>query len=81
MPITRRMIGAVLGALVVYAALRLIALAAFRRLRSFRLSEWVLAVTTTLAVLALALGLWLWLGYGIASKVVMAVLIIFFPAR
>lgn len=44
---------AVLGALVVYAALRLIDLAAFRRLRSFRVSEWMLAVTTTLAVLVL----------------------------
>ncbi|OBF31359.1 sulfate transporter [Mycolicibacterium peregrinum] len=44
---------AALGALVVYAALRLIDVAEFRRLASFRRSELVLAVATTVAVLGL----------------------------
>ena len=43
---------AALGAVVVYAALRLIDVAEFRRLASFRRSELVLAVTTTAGVLA-----------------------------
>lgn len=59
---------AVLGALVVYAALRLIDVAAFRRLRSFRLSEWVLAVTTTLAVLVLGAL------YGVLAAIAVSVL-------
>ncbi|MHA6783029.1 SulP family inorganic anion transporter [Pseudonocardia saturnea] len=42
---------AALGAVVVYAALRLIDLAAFRRIAQFRRSELVLALTTTVAVL------------------------------
>lgn len=42
---------AALGALVVYAALRLIDIAEFRRLARFRRSELILAVATTVAVL------------------------------
>ncbi|MFF0341462.1 SulP family inorganic anion transporter [Kribbella sp. NPDC004875] len=42
-----------LGALVVYAALRLIDLAEFRRIASFRRSELVLAAATTIGVVAL----------------------------
>ncbi|WP_232662091.1 SulP family inorganic anion transporter [Pseudonocardia sp. TRM90224] len=42
---------AALGAVVVYAALRLIDIAAFRRIARFRNSELVLALTTTVAVL------------------------------
>lgn len=59
---------AVLGALVVYAALRLIDIPAFRRLRSFRLSEWALAVTTTLAVLVLGAL------YGVLAAIAVSVL-------
>ncbi|MBN3457166.1 SulP family inorganic anion transporter [Mycolicibacterium sp.] len=44
---------AALGALVVYAALRLIDIAEFRRLARFRHSELILAVATTVAVLGL----------------------------
>lgn len=44
---------AALGALVVYAALRLIDVAEFRRLARFRRSELLLAVATTVAVLSL----------------------------
>ncbi|MHC9291146.1 SulP family inorganic anion transporter [Mycobacterium sp. LTG2003] len=44
---------AALGALVVYAALRLIDIPEFRRLARFRRSELVLAVATTVAVLGL----------------------------
>lgn len=44
---------AALGALVVYAALRLIDVAEFRRLARFRRSELLLAVATTVAVLGL----------------------------
>ncbi|MGV0811309.1 sulfate permease [Mycolicibacterium boenickei] len=44
---------AALGALVVYAALRLIDVAEFRRLARFRRSELILAVATTVAVLGI----------------------------
>ncbi|MGW1344480.1 SulP family inorganic anion transporter [Kribbella sp. NPDC002412] len=44
---------AALGALVVFAALRLIDLAEFRRIATFRLSELVLALATTAGVIAL----------------------------
>ncbi|MFI7063629.1 SulP family inorganic anion transporter [Kribbella sp. NPDC050124] len=44
---------AALGALVVFAALRLIELAEFRRIARFRLSELVLALATTAGVIAL----------------------------
>lgn len=46
---------AALGALVVYAALRLIDVDAFRRLARFRRSELVLAVATTVAVLGIGM--------------------------
>ncbi|ORA56771.1 sodium-independent anion transporter [Mycolicibacterium chubuense] len=59
---------AVLGALVVYAALRLIDIAQFRRLRRFRLSEWLLAVTTTVAVLAFGAL------YGVLAAIAVSVL-------
>lgn len=44
---------AALGAIVVYAATRLVDVAEFRRIARFRRSELLLALTTTLAVLAL----------------------------
>lgn len=44
---------AALGAIVVYAATRLVDVAEFRRIARFRLSELFLALTTTVAVLAL----------------------------
>lgn len=65
------MIGALLGALTA------IALAASKRL--LRLVMPLLVFTQAVPVFALAPILTLWLGYGIASKVMMAVLIIFFP--
>ncbi len=46
---------AALGAVVVYAALRLIDIAEFRRLASFRRTEFLLALATTLAVLVVGL--------------------------
>ena len=46
---------AALGALVVYAALRLIDIDAFRRLARFRRSELVLAIATTVAVLGIGM--------------------------
>lgn len=46
---------AALGALVVYAALRLIDIGEFRRLARFRRSELILAIATTVAVLALGM--------------------------
>ena len=59
---------AVLGALVVYAALRLVDIAQFRRLRRFRLSEWLLAVITTVAVLAFGAL------YGVLAAIAVSVL-------
>lgn len=44
---------AALGAIVVYAAIRLVDLAEFRRIARFRRSELLLALTTTVSVLAL----------------------------
>ncbi|CAI9414275.1 SulP family inorganic anion transporter [Nocardioides sp. T2.26MG-1] len=44
---------AALGAIVVYAAIRLVDVAEFRRIARFRRSELLLALTTTVAVLAL----------------------------
>ena len=46
---------AALGAVVVYAALRLIDIAEFRRLASFRRTEFLLALATTVAVLVVGL--------------------------
>lgn len=54
-----------------------VSLVSFRFLRSFLLP--LLVVSQALPVFALAPLLVLWLGYGILSKVAMAVLIIFFP--
>ena len=54
---------AALGALVVYAALRLIDMAEFRRLGRFRLSELLLAIATTVAVL----------GFGVLYGVLVAI--------
>jgi len=54
---------AALGALVVYAALRLIELAEFRRLGRFRRSELLLAIATTVAVL----------GFGVLYGVLVAI--------
>lgn len=51
-PVLAAFPAAALGAVVVYAAARLVDLPELRRIRRFRLSELVLAVSTTLAVLA-----------------------------
>lgn len=59
---------AALGALVVYAALRLIDVGEFRRLGRFRRSELVLAVATTVAVLALGVL------YGVLLAIVLSIL-------
>jgi high affinity sulfate transporter 1 len=59
---------AALGALVVYAALRLVELAEFRRIASFRRSELVLALATTLAVLLLGVL------YGVLAAVALSIL-------
>jgi high affinity sulfate transporter 1 len=57
-----------LGALVVYAALRLIELGEFRRIASFRRSEFLLAVATTVGVVALDVL------YGVLVAVALSVL-------
>ncbi|HET9650270.1 MAG TPA: SulP family inorganic anion transporter, partial [Microlunatus sp.] len=59
---------AALGGVVVYAATRLVDLAGFRRLRHFRVSELVLALVTTVAVLAVDVL------YGIAIAIGLSVL-------
>lgn len=69
------LIGLVLGTLV--GAATAIGLAASARARA--LIRPILVFSQAIPVFALAPILTLWLGYGIASKVVMAVLIIFFP--
>ncbi|MEC8026891.1 MAG: ABC transporter permease subunit, partial [Pseudomonadota bacterium] len=68
-------LGLVFGTLLGMAAA--ISLAAAPRLRLWLLS--VLVISQALPVFALAPILVLWLGYGLASKVAMAALIIFFP--
>ncbi|HEX9647758.1 MAG TPA: ABC transporter permease [Alphaproteobacteria bacterium] len=65
------LIGAALG------VLSALVLAHFRTARGWLLP--VLVVSQALPVFALAPVLVLWLGYGLASKVAMAVLIIYFP--
>lgn len=67
--------GLVLGSLLGVAAA--VALAGSRRLT--RLVMPLLVLTQAVPVFALAPILTLWFGYGMASKVLMAVLIIFFP--
>lgn len=59
---------AALGALVVYAALRLIDVSEFRRLARFRRSELILAVATTAAVLGLGIL------YGVLAAVALSIL-------
>jgi SulP family sulfate permease len=59
---------AALGALVVFAALRLIDLGEYRRLARFRRSELILAVLTTVAVLGLGLL------YGVLAAVGLSIL-------
>ncbi|MFG1930704.1 SulP family inorganic anion transporter [Mycobacterium sp. NPDC048908] len=59
---------AALGALVVYAALRLISVAEYRRLARFRRSELVLAVGTATAVLGLGVL------YGVLAAVALSIL-------
>ena len=59
---------AALGALVVYAALRLIDVSEFKRLARFRRSELVLALATTVAVLGLGVL------YGVLAAVVISIL-------
>lgn len=62
---------------VILGLLSAITLVWFRPLRSWMLP--VLVISQAIPVFALAPVLVLWLGYGMASKVVMAVLIIYFP--
>jgi putative hydroxymethylpyrimidine transport system permease protein len=69
------LLGMLLGSLLGMASA--ILLAAFRGARQWVLP--LLIVSQALPVFALAPLLVLWLGYGMASKVAMAVLIIFFP--
>lgn len=59
---------AALGALVVYAALRLIDIAEFSRLRRFRRSELLLALATTVAVLGLGVL------YGVLVAIALSIL-------
>jgi len=59
---------AALGALVVYAAVRLIDIAAFRRLAKFRRSELILALLTALAVLSLGVL------YGVLAAIGLSIL-------
>jgi putative hydroxymethylpyrimidine transport system permease protein len=72
---TEILLGMLLGGLLGIASA--ILLAGFRGARQWVLP--VLVVSQALPVFALAPLLVLWLGYGLASKVAMAVLIIFFP--
>ncbi len=72
---TEIILGLVIGTLFgVFAALAMILLP---RLKSWMLP--VLVISQAIPVFALAPVLVLWLGYGMASKVAMTVLIIFFP--
>jgi high affinity sulfate transporter 1 len=59
---------AALGALVIYAALRLVEIGEFRRFAGFRRSELVLALATTVAVLALGVL------YGVLAAVMLSIL-------
>jgi putative hydroxymethylpyrimidine transport system permease protein len=72
---TEILLGLILGTLI--GGLGAVTLAAFAGARRWLLP--VLVVSQALPVFALAPVLVLWLGYGLASKVAMAVLIIFFP--
>jgi sulfate permease, SulP family len=59
---------AALGALVIYAALRLVEIGEFRRFAAFRHSELVIALATTVAVLVLGVL------YGVLAAVVLSIL-------
>jgi SulP family sulfate permease len=63
---------AALGALVIYAATRLVDLAEFRRLASFRRSEFAIAIATTAGVLVLDILSGLLLAIGISAVVLLA---------
>ena len=67
--------GLLLGTL--FGALSALSMIAFRSLKNWLLP--VLVISQAIPVFALAPLLVLWLGYGIVSKIAMAVLIIFFP--
>ena len=69
------LLGLLFGALI--GAASALTLAHFRPARMWLLP--VLVISQAIPVFALAPVLVLWLGYGLASKVVMAVLIIYFP--
>ncbi len=69
------LLGLALGALL--GCLSALVIASFRPARRWLLP--VLVVSQAIPVLALAPVLVLWLGYGLASKVAMATLIIYFP--
>lgn len=72
--------GEILGGLVlgvVFGALTALTLAAFRPARRWLMP--VLVVSQAVPVFALAPILVLWLGFGVASKIAMAVLVIYFP--
>lgn len=67
-PVLAMFPAAALGALVIYAALRLVELAEFRRIARFRRSELVLAVATTVAVLLLGVL------YGVLAAIALSIL-------
>lgn len=73
--LTEVLLGLLLGVLA--GALAAVTLATFRTARQWLLP--LLVVSQAIPVFALAPLLVLWLGYGMASKVAMAMLIIFFP--
>lgn len=73
--VTQIVLGLAIG--VVVGALSALSLVSFRPARRWLLP--VLVVSQALPVFALAPVLVLWLGYGMPSKVAMAVLIIYFP--
>jgi MFS superfamily sulfate permease-like transporter len=67
-PVLAAFPGAALGAIVVYAATRLVDVAEFRRIARFRRSELLLALTTTVAVLALGVL------YGVLVAIALSIL-------
>jgi len=67
-PVLAAFPAAALGALVIYAALRLVEIGEFRRCAAFRRSELVLALATTVAVLALGVL------YGVLAAVALSIL-------
>jgi len=67
-PVLASFPAAALGAIVVYAALRLIDIPQFRRIARFRLSELLLALATTTAVLVLGVL------YGVLAAVTLSIL-------